>query len=330
MTMTENRLLLDVRELKKYFPVREGVLARTRRWVRAVDRVSFSVSRGETLGLVGESGCGKTTAGRSVLRLTEPTGGEVNFDGQNLTGLNSRDLRAVRPRMQIVFQDPYSSLNPRHVILDTVGEGLVEHRRVRNRTEQKDRVAEILETVGLSAGILYRYPHEFSGGQRQRIAIARAISLKPELLVLDEPVSALDVSIQAQIINLLTDLQARLGMAYLFIAHDLAVVKHISRRIAVMYLGQIVETAPSDELFEHPAHPYTRALLSAIPVPDPDRKKSRTILTGEIGGLPDSFKGCCFADRCPLVQDECRQSEPEEICVGRGHTAKCLFAGKTE
>jgi ABC-type oligopeptide transport system ATPase subunit len=258
-TNDERRDLLAVTDLKKYFPVRSGLLGRTRQFVRAVDRVSFTIEPGETVGLVGESGCGKTTVGRSVLRLIEPTGGTVVFQGENIIGLSREKLRQIRTKMQIVFQDPYSSLNPRMVVADLIGEGLVEHRFVKNQAEKRDRVIEVLEQVGLSAQLLDRYPHEFSGGQRQRLAIARAIALHPSLLVCDEAVSALDVSIQAQIINLLIELRQKLQMTYLFISHDLAVVKHISHRIAVMYLGQIVESGPADELFVHPAHPYTEA-----------------------------------------------------------------------
>lgn len=324
--------VLKVNDLRKYFPVREGVIGRVKNWVKAVDRVSFDIAPGETLGLVGESGCGKTTVGRTILRLTEPTGGEVVFDGKDLARMKGEELRRIRPRMQIVFQDPYSSLNPRRVILDLIGEGLVEHRRVRNRNQQKDKVVGLLEKVGLSSQILYRYPHEFSGGQRQRIAIARAISLDPSLVICDEPVSALDVSIQAQIINLLIDLRKDLNMAYLFIAHDLAVVKHISSRIAVMYLGQIVEMAPSDALFREAAHPYTKALLSAIPLPDPEKRsaKKRFLLNSEIAGPSGTEQGCCFAERCPEVSDECRHAEPPVRFLGNGHWVKCLKLENSE
>lgn len=319
--------LLRVDNLKKYFPVRSGLLGLARNWVRAVDRVSFAMAPGETLGLVGESGCGKSTVGRSILRLIEPTAGQIFFHGTELTALSRLRMQALRPKMQVVFQDPYSSLNPRMVVLDLVGEGLSEHGLARNAQEKKDLVVEVLEQVGLSAEILYRYPHEFSGGQRQRIAIARAIALRPELLVCDEAVSALDVSIQAQIINLLIELRRDLKMAYLFIAHDLAIVKHISHRIAVMYLGQIVEMAPTVELFANPLHPYTKALLAAIPVPDPEYKRERLILPGEIGEMPDAGEGCRFAGRCPQAQEECRQSEPPLVSVDQNHQVKCFLVG---
>ncbi|MGE5606583.1 MAG: ABC transporter ATP-binding protein [Bacteroidota bacterium] len=315
--------LLQVTNLKKYFPVYTGLLRRVSREIRAVDGISFAIKPGETLGLVGESGCGKTTAGRSILRLIEPSGGSIKFNDLELTNLSRRELRTIRPKMQIIFQDPYSSLNPRWVVLDLVGEGLVEHGLVKNLAQKKDRVAEVLERVGLPAEILYRYPHEFSGGQRQRLAVARSIILNPSLLVCDEVVSALDVSIQAQIINLLIELRSQLGLAYLFIAHDLAVVKHISHRIAVMYLGQIVELARSDELFQNPAHPYTEALLAAIPVPDPDYPRRRMILTGEAGATGHS--GCCFAARCPAVTELCRSQEPPLVETGPGHYVKCFL-----
>ncbi|NLY74087.1 MAG: ABC transporter ATP-binding protein [Firmicutes bacterium] len=320
--------LLEVNNLRKYFPIRSGLLGRVQKQVKAVDRISFSIRPGETLGLVGESGCGKTTAGRCILRLIEPSGGSVLFQGVDLTKLPGRELRRIRPKFQIIFQDPYSSLNPRWVVLDLVGEGLVEHGLVKTLSQKKDRVVEVLERVGLSSEILYRYPHEFSGGQRQRLAIARSIVLNPSLLICDEVVSALDVSIQAQIINLLIELREQMGIAYLFIAHDLAVVKHVSDRIAVMYLGQIVELAGSDQLFQNPAHPYTEALLAAIPIPDPDRTRTQIILKGEINDGADHSRGCNFAPRCPEVTDHCRYQEPPLIEIGPDHFVKCFLAEK--
>jgi oligopeptide/dipeptide ABC transporter ATP-binding protein len=322
--------LLQVSNLKKYYPVRTGLLGRVSKWVRAVDRVSFEIGPGETLGLVGESGCGKTTVGRSVLQLIKPTGGSVIFEGTELVGMPGRELLKRRTRMQIIFQDPYSSLNPRRVVLDLVGEGLEEHGLVNGLEQKKEKVVALLDRVGLSSQILYRYPHEFSGGQRQRIAIARAISLNPALLVCDEPVSALDVSIQAQIINLLIGLRNELQMAYLFIAHDLAVVKHISHRIAVMYLGQIVELSPAAELFERPLHPYTSALLSAIPVPNPEYQRKRIVLTGEVDNTADFSTGCCFAARCPMVMNICRCQEPSTVFYSSEHFVKCFRVGEND
>lgn len=316
--------LLEVKELTKFFPVQTGFWKKSSLKVRAVDRVSLDVNAGETVGLVGESGCGKTTLGRAVLRLIEPDSGSVVFDGISLTQLSQAQLRKIRPRLQIVFQDPFSSLNPRMVVLDQVGEGLSEHGFVKNRREKEERVVQLLEQVGLSGDHLYRYPHEFSGGQRQRIAIARAISLNPDLVVCDEAVSALDVSVQAQIINLLRELQQRLNIAYLFISHDLTVVKYISRRIAVMYLGQLVEFASAQELFDDPRHPYTEALLSAIPVLDPDARKKRIVLTGEVNPL-GAAQGCPFAPRCPKVMPQCHHEEPPLQWVSDTHWFRCFL-----
>ncbi|HHU82453.1 MAG TPA: ABC transporter ATP-binding protein [Firmicutes bacterium] len=318
--------LLEVKDLKKYFPVRSAPLGFGRKWVKAVDRVSFTIAPGETLGLVGESGCGKTTVGRSILRLIEPTGGKVFFKGTDITSLAGKKVRLFRPKMQIVFQDPYSSLNPRMVVLDLVGEGL----HGVSLQKKKDLVVGVLERVGLSPEILYHYPHEFSGGQRQRIAIARAILLQPELLICDEAVSALDVSIQAQIINLLIKLRQEMKMAYLFISHDLAVVKHISHRVAVMYLGQIMEVAPTKRLFANPLHPYTKFLLAAVPVPDPECKRERLVLSGEAQMGADFARtrvdeGCCFAPRCPYAEDRCRREEPPLVTAGKGHQVKCFL-----
>jgi oligopeptide transport system ATP-binding protein len=322
--------LLDVRDLRKHYPVRHGLFGRVRGHVRAVDGVSFTLRRGETLGLVGESGCGKTTTGRAILRLVEPSSGTVSFDGTDVTTLGRHDLRALRRRMQIVFQDPYSSLNPRLTVGSMIGEALTIHGLARGR-RVGERVAELLVRVGLSPDHARRYPHEFSGGQRQRIGIARALAVEPELLVLDEPVSALDVSIQAQIVNLLQDLQKQLGLTYLFIAHDLSVVEHISDRVAVMYLGRIVELAGRDELYANPRHPYTRSLLSAVPVPDPGRARSRIVLTGDVPSPARPPSGCAFHPRCFLMEsvggrDRCAGEAPALREVAPGHWVSCHFA----
>jgi len=317
--------LLDVRGLTKHFPVTSGVFGRVVGQVRAVDDVSFELSPGETLGLVGESGSGKTTAGRAILRLIEPTAGQVTFDGTDVTRADANTLRHLRRSMQIVFQDPYSSLNPRLRVLDIVGEALEVH-GLTSGAETERRVAALLARVGLSPSALNRYPHEFSGGQRQRIGVARAIALEPKLVVLDEPVSALDVSIQAQVVNLLLELRREMGLAYLFIAHDLSVVRHLSHRIAVMYLGELVEVAPRDRLFSAPAHPYTRALLSAIPVPDPKRRRQRIVLTGDVPSPLNPPSGCRFHTRCPAVMDRCRVESPPAEEVEQGHAVRCFHA----
>ncbi len=317
--------LLQVRDLKVHFAVKRGLLQRTVGTVKAVDGVSFDVARGTTLGLVGESGCGKSTTGRALLRLVEPTSGSVHLGGVDLGKLGTGDLRRARRRMQMIFQDPYASLNPRMTILDTVAEPLRIHGLAKTPRERLEKVAHLMQTVGLEPAYMRRYPHEFSGGQRQRIGIARALSLSPELVVADEPVSALDVSIQAQIVNLLAKLQADLGLTYVFIAHDLAVVRHLSREIAVMYLGRIVERAPAEELFAHPAHPYTQALLSAIPIPDPkiERKRKRLVLVGDVPSPLNPPSGCHFHTRCPYVMDRCKVDEPELVARGEGHVAAC-------
>jgi oligopeptide transport system ATP-binding protein len=314
--------LLDVKDLKKYFPIRGGIFSRIRGYVQAVDGVSFHLNRGEILGLVGESGCGKTTVGRLALGLLEPTAGEVTFEGVNLAGLTKEELRRIRRDMQIIFQDPYSSLNPRMTAGDIIGEPLQIHGVARGR-EKKDRVAALLETVGMDPRYARKYPHEFSGGQRQRIGVARALALNPKMIVCDEPLSALDVSIQAQVINLLEDLQARFGLTYLFIAHDLSVIKHISDRVAVMYLGKVVETAGTDELYGHPLHPYTEALLSAVPVPDPTLARKQIILKGDVPSPINPPSGCRFRTRCPYTRPVCAEREPPLVELGKGHEAAC-------
>jgi peptide/nickel transport system ATP-binding protein len=322
-------VILDVQDLRKYFPIERGILRRVRGHVRAVDGVSLAVREGKTLGLVGESGCGKTTLGRCIVRAIEPTEGEVvlHVDGQDIdvSGLTQRELRPVRQHMQMIFQDPYSSLDPRKTILDIVAEPLRIHNITRGR-DLEERVRDLLDRVGLNVQYLKRYPHAFSGGQRQRIGVARALSLNPKLIVCDEPVSALDVSVQAQIINLLDDLQKELGLAYLFIAHDLSVVQHISDEVAVMYVGKIVEFAETDELFFNPKHPYTEALLSAVPTPDPDHKLEEIELKGEIANPADPPSGCYFHPRCQYAEDICREETPPWKAVGDGHNALCHFA----
>jgi len=315
--------LLRVRHLKKYFPIRGGLFSREVARVHAVDDVSFDIQPGETLGLVGESGCGKSTTGRTILRLVEPTAGEVWFEDRNVTTLDKRALRQIRKEMQIIFQDPYASLNPRMTVRSIIGEALVIHKLARNRREREERVVQLLETVGLAAEHLRRYPHEFSGGQRQRIGIARALAVSPKLIVADEPVSALDVSIQAQIINLLEELQQKFGLTYLFIAHDLSVVEHISTRVAVMYLGKIVEIAPAKELYTNPKHPYTEALLSAVPIPDPTMKRRRILLEGDVPSPIRPPSGCRFHTRCPIRVPSCSENDQVLKEVAPGHWVAC-------
>jgi oligopeptide/dipeptide ABC transporter ATP-binding protein len=321
--------LLQVKNLVKHFPLRGGVFSKVHSYVRAVDDISFDIDEGETLGIVGESGCGKSTAGRAILRLIEPTSGEVIYKGTNILKIDREEMRKLRREMQIIFQDPYASLNPRMTVGSIVGEPLTIH-RISKGKEREDQVVKILECVGLRAEHMRRYPHEFSGGQRQRIGIARALALKPKLIIADEPVSALDVSIQAQVINLLQDLQKEFGIAYMVISHDLSVIQHICDRIAVMYLGELVEIADADELIMSPRHPYTEALLSAVPVPDPvaTKKKERIILRGDVPSPVNPPSGCRFHTRCPYKEDICSTDAPPLKVISSGHLTACHFADK--
>ncbi len=324
-TPTSNGYLLQVRGLKKYFPIMEGALIQRKTAdVKAVDGLDFEVAEGETLGLVGESGCGKSTTGRTILQLYKPTAGEVLFRGRDLSKLSGEALRKLRADMQMIFQDPYASLNPRMTVGDIIGEPLEVHNIAKGKAK-RERVQELLQTVGLNPYFINRYPHEFSGGQRQRVGIARAIAVQPAFIVCDEPISALDVSIQAQIINLLEELQERFHLTYLFIAHDLSVVRHISDRVAVMYLGKIMELTDRKTLYENPLHPYTRALLSAVPIPDPviEEKRERIILTGDVPSPVKPPSGCRFHTRCPLAIPICKQIEPEWRDVGNEHYVAC-------
>lgn len=327
--MSSSEVLLSVRNLVKSFPIKGGLLSREVASVKAVSGVSFDIRKGETLGLVGESGCGKSTLGRCILRLIEPTSGQIFFKGQDITQIGPAEMRKLRRNMQIIFQDPYASLNPRMTVEDTLGEPLDIHKLCANKQERKQRIYKLLDMCGLRREAINRYPHEFSGGQRQRICIARALAVEPDFIVCDEPVSALDVSIQAQIVNLLQDLQKELGLTYLFIAHDLKVVEHISTRVAVMYLGKIAEMADAEELYASPKHPYTQALLSAIPIPDPTYKKDRVILRGDVPSPINPPSGCYFHPRCPVAQGNCASETPalrELSHGGHPHNAACLYA----
>jgi len=323
--MQEDQILVEVKDLKKYFPITRGIiLQRHVGDIKAVDGISFYIRRGETLGLVGESGCGKSTTGRTILQLYRPTAGKVYFEGMDLTTLKGNALRRMRQRMQMIFQDPYASLNPRMTVGGIVGEPLEVHGVARG-AEKRERVQELLRLVGLNPYFINRYPHEFSGGQRQRIGIARALALNPSFIVCDEPISSLDVSIQAQVVNLLEDLQEQFGLTYLFIAHDLSMVRHISDRVAVMYLGKIVELTDRDTLYENPLHPYTQALLSAVPIPDPvvEERRQRIILEGDVPSPANPPQGCNFNTRCPVVMDICYHEEPEFKEVEEGHWVAC-------
>jgi oligopeptide transport system ATP-binding protein len=319
-----NETLLRVDNLVKHFPIYQGVIRRQVGAVHAVDGVSFDVYKGETLGLVGESGCGKSTTGRTILRLYKPTDGHVYYDGTDLASLSEKEMRKMRRKLQIIFQDPYASLNPRMTVADIIGEPLIVH-KVASGKEVQERVQELLALVGLNPAFADRYPHEFSGGQRQRISVARSLSLQPDLIICDEPVSALDVSIQAQVINLLEDLQEQFGLTYLFSAHDLSVVRHISNRVAVMYLGVIMELAERNELYDHPLHPYSQALLSAVPIPDPvaEERRQRVILEGDVPSPVNPPSGCRFRTRCPIAEGICAEEKPEWREVKPGHFVAC-------
>lgn len=321
---TTQQPLLKVENVVKHFPIHGGLFSRQVASVKAVSNISFELKKGETLGLVGESGCGKSTLGRCLIRLIEPTSGKIFFNGEDITHVDNNRMRDLRRKMQIIFQDPYASLNPRMTIGAILEEPLVIHNLYPVEKERKERVQELIKLVGLRPEHLSRYPHEFSGGQRQRVGIARALAVNPEIIICDEPVSALDVSIQAQVINLLMELQQKLGLTYIFIAHDLKVVEHVSTKVAVMYLGQIVEMADADELYKNPKHPYTKALLSAIPIPDPKPRPERIILTGDVPSPIAPPPGCYFNPRCPIATEECRQTKPELEEKSSAHFARCI------
>jgi oligopeptide/dipeptide ABC transporter ATP-binding protein len=321
----EQTQLLRIEKIKKYFPVRTGIFSKTRSYIKAVDSVDLTINKGETIGLVGESGCGKTTLGKAIIKLIEPTGGKINYNGEDITTYSSSQMRRLRRDLQIIFQDPYGSLNPRMRVESIIGEGIFIH-KLNLKGSIREDIVSLIEKVGLSEDILSRYPHEFSGGQRQRIAIARVLAVKPKFIVCDEPVSALDVSVQAQIINLLLSLQLDLNLTYLFISHDLRVIKHISDRVAVMYLGKIVEFADNEILYNNPLHPYTKVLLSSVPVPDPVSKRRRIILSGDVPNPIDPPSGCSFHPRCPIAIERCRIEEPQLRDLGNGHSVACHLA----
>ncbi len=327
--MKDNKSLIQINNLKMYFPIKKGLISKTVNNVKAVDDVSFEIKKGETLGLVGESGCGKTTTGRTIIKLYEPTDGQIIYDGVDITRFNSHKMTPYRRKMQMIFQDPYASLDPRMTVGDIIGEAIDIHKLMAGK-ERTERVQYLLERVGLNSEHANRYPHEFSGGQRQRIGIARALAVQPEFIIADEPISALDVSIQAQVVNMLEELQQDLGLTYLFIAHDLSMVKHISTRVGVMYLGKMVELAESNELYKKPLHPYTQALLSAIPIPDPDQSeaKERIVLEGEIPSPINPPSGCRFRNRCKYATAKCAEQEPELKDLGGGHKVACHLLSK--
>lgn len=323
--MADQNALLEVKNLQKFFLVKDSMFADRKQYLKAVNDISFVIQKGETFGLVGESGCGKSTTGRSIIRLYEPSGGQIIYDGEDITNLSDKEMLKYRKRIQMIFQDPYASLNTRMTVADIIGEGLEIHTDYTGEARQ-ERIFELLQRVGLKKEHASRYPHEFSGGQRQRIGIARALAIEPELIICDEPISALDVSIQAQVVNMLEDLQKELGLTYLFIAHDLSMVKHISDRIGVMYLGKLMEVTTSDELYDKPFHPYTQALLSSIPIPDPKADKAeRIVLEGDVKSPINPKPGCPFNSRCRFCKDECRKTTPELVEVQEGHFVACHF-----